>query len=213
MRQNEARSALNRSSRRRWSRGDRTILVITGKGLKKLDAEGTQIIERGVLRSMLPTWLSEPGLAADRRRLGLFGPDARRRGRVLRAAEAGATMTPLGAKLRAACARSAACRSRTWRGRCNVSSAYLSALEHGHRGKPTFTLLQRMIAYFNVIWDEAEELQRLAELSDPKVTIDTGGHGAGGDRARQPAGGGYRPADAEDLVFLKTEVMKRAGRR
>ena len=41
--------------------------------------------------------------------------------------------------------------------------------------RPTFTLLQRMIAYFNVIWDEAEELQRLAELSDPKVSIDTGG--------------------------------------
>ena len=63
MRQNEARSALNRFLSSRWSRGDRTILVITGKGLKKLDAEGTQIIERGVLRSMLPTWLSEPGLA------------------------------------------------------------------------------------------------------------------------------------------------------
>ena len=64
MRQNEARSALNRYLASRWSRGDRTILVITGKGLKKLDAEGTQIIERGVLRSMLPLWLSEPGLAA-----------------------------------------------------------------------------------------------------------------------------------------------------
>ena len=63
MRQNEARSALNRFLSSRWSRGDRTILVITGKGLKKLDSEGTQIIERGILRSMLPTWLSEPGLA------------------------------------------------------------------------------------------------------------------------------------------------------
>jgi DNA-nicking Smr family endonuclease len=63
MHQIEARSALNRFLASRWSRGDRTILVITGKGLKKLDAEGTQIIERGVLRSMLPVWLSEPGLA------------------------------------------------------------------------------------------------------------------------------------------------------
>ena len=56
-----------------------------------------------------------------------------------------------------------------------VSSAYLSALEHGRRGKPTWMLLQRIIAYFNVIWDEAEDLQRLAEMSDPKVTIDTAG--------------------------------------
>lgn len=64
MRQNEARSALNRFLMSRWGRRDRTILVITGKGLKKLDDEGTQIIERGVLRSMLPIWLSEPNLAS-----------------------------------------------------------------------------------------------------------------------------------------------------
>ncbi|MDD7909559.1 MULTISPECIES: helix-turn-helix domain-containing protein [Pseudovibrio] len=57
----------------------------------------------------------------------------------------------------------------------SVSSAYLSALEHGKRSKPTWYMVQRIITYFNVIWDEAEELQRLAELSDPRITIDTGG--------------------------------------
>lgn len=56
-----------------------------------------------------------------------------------------------------------------------VSSAYLSALEHGKRGTPTWAMVQRIISYFNVIWDEAEELQRLAELSDPRVVVDTAG--------------------------------------
>jgi transcriptional regulator with XRE-family HTH domain len=56
-----------------------------------------------------------------------------------------------------------------------VSAAYLSALEHGKRGQPTWDKLQRIIQYFNIIWDEAEELQRLAMISDPRVTIDTGG--------------------------------------
>lgn len=56
-----------------------------------------------------------------------------------------------------------------------VSPAYLSALEHGHRGKPTWYLVQRIISFFNVIWDEAEELERLAEISDPKVTLYTAG--------------------------------------
>jgi transcriptional regulator with XRE-family HTH domain len=56
-----------------------------------------------------------------------------------------------------------------------VSSAYLSALEHGKRGRPSWHLLQRIIAYFNIIWDDAEELARLARLSHPKVTIDTSG--------------------------------------
>ncbi|KGD95621.1 MULTISPECIES: helix-turn-helix transcriptional regulator [Rhizobium/Agrobacterium group] len=56
-----------------------------------------------------------------------------------------------------------------------VTPAYLSALEHGRRGRPTFELLQRIAGYFNVIWDEAEELFLLAEASHPKVVLDTSG--------------------------------------
>ena len=56
-----------------------------------------------------------------------------------------------------------------------VSSAYLSALEHGHRGRPNWYLVQRIITYFNVIWDEAEEIERLANLSHPRIVIDTSG--------------------------------------
>ena len=54
-----------------------------------------------------------------------------------------------------------------------VSSAYLSALERGERGKPTWTLIQGVLQYFHIIWDEADELTRLADLSDPRVKIDT----------------------------------------
>lgn len=56
-----------------------------------------------------------------------------------------------------------------------VSSAYLSALEHGRRSRPSWYLVQRMITYFNLIWDEAEELVRLANRSHPRITIDTAG--------------------------------------
>lgn len=56
-----------------------------------------------------------------------------------------------------------------------VSPAYLSALEHGKRGTPSFDFLQRVAGYFNVIWDEAEELFRIAAFSDPRVTLDTSG--------------------------------------
>jgi transcriptional regulator with XRE-family HTH domain len=81
-------------------------------------------------------------------------------------------MTPFGEKLR---------ELRAQRGRAlkhmalylGVSSAYLSALERGQRGKPTWTLIQGAIHYFGIIWDEADELQRLADLSDPQVKIDT----------------------------------------
>jgi len=56
-----------------------------------------------------------------------------------------------------------------------VSPAYLSALEHGKRGRPTFTLIQGAIHLLGVIWDEADELVRLADLSHPRVIIDTAG--------------------------------------
>src|SRR5512134_965915 len=83
-------------------------------------------------------------------------------------------MTPFGAKLR---------QLRAERGQklkemataLKVSSAYLSALEHGHRGKPSAGLVQQVAAYFNLAWEQVDELKALAELSDPRVTIDTAG--------------------------------------
>jgi transcriptional regulator with XRE-family HTH domain len=56
-----------------------------------------------------------------------------------------------------------------------VSSAYLSALEHGKRGRPGWHLLQRIISYFNIIWDDAEDVVRLARISHPRIVIDTSG--------------------------------------
>lgn len=57
----------------------------------------------------------------------------------------------------------------------SISSAYLSALEHGKRGQPSPQLVRQICAYFGIIWDEAEELERLADLSHPRVTVDTSG--------------------------------------
>ena len=56
-----------------------------------------------------------------------------------------------------------------------ISPAYLSALEHGHRGRPSPVLLRQICSFFNVIWDEAEELQRLAAISHPRIVVDTAG--------------------------------------
>ena len=54
-----------------------------------------------------------------------------------------------------------------------ISAAYLSALERGHRGIPSWQFLQRVIGYFNIIWDDAEELQKLAATSHTRVIVDT----------------------------------------
>jgi transcriptional regulator with XRE-family HTH domain len=56
-----------------------------------------------------------------------------------------------------------------------VSAAYLSALEHGRRGRPTHAMVVAICALLNIIWDEADELHRLARLSHPRITVDTAG--------------------------------------
>ena len=60
-----------------------------------------------------------------------------------------------------------------------ISPAYLSALEHGHRGQPSWALIQQIISFFNIIWDEAEELENLARISHPRMVVDTSGLSAG----------------------------------
>jgi len=56
-----------------------------------------------------------------------------------------------------------------------ISTAYLSALEHGKRGAPSPMLVRQICGYFHIIWDEAEEMEALARVSHPKVTVDTAG--------------------------------------
>lgn len=121
-------------------------------------------------------------------------------------------MTPLGARLRHMRAERGI-KLKDMAAALGVSSAYLSALEHGHRGKPTWYLLQRIIAYFNVIWDEAEELQRLAEISDPKVAIATAGLSPAATELANRLAASISELGEEDLAVLTEEVVRRATRR
>lgn len=83
-------------------------------------------------------------------------------------------MTPFGARLRAL--REARGVTLTELARAlHVSAAYLSALEHGHRGRPSPGLIHQVNEYFGLIWDDAEEMVRLARVSHPRVVVDTAG--------------------------------------
>lgn len=83
-------------------------------------------------------------------------------------------MTPFGARMREL-RRQRGLTLQSMAADLGVSAAYLSALEHGKRGKPGPGLVMEICGYFGLIWDEAEALKRLADLSHPKVTLDTGG--------------------------------------
>ena len=83
-------------------------------------------------------------------------------------------MTPFGARLRALRARDGMT-LKDMAAKLQVSTAYLSALEHGKRGAPTTGLVHQVCDVFGLIWDEAEDLARLARLSHPRVVVDTRG--------------------------------------
>ncbi len=83
-------------------------------------------------------------------------------------------MTPFGARVRAL----RAARGMTLRqlaAQLQVSAAYISALEHGKRGAPSAGLVHQVCDVFGLIWDEAEEMAKLARLSHPRVVVDTSG--------------------------------------
>ena len=54
-----------------------------------------------------------------------------------------------------------------------ISTAYLSMLENGKRGRPPDGMVELICAYFGLIWDDAEEFKDLAKLSDINVQINT----------------------------------------
>lgn len=83
-------------------------------------------------------------------------------------------MTPFGARVRALRAREGMTLAQL-AGHLQISSAYLSALEHGKRGAPGTGLVHQICDVFGLIWGEAEELAQLAKLSHPRVVVDTAG--------------------------------------
>ena len=83
-------------------------------------------------------------------------------------------MTPFGAKIRELRAAKSI-QLKQMAEDLHVSSAYLSALEHGNRGRPGPGFVMQIANYFELIWDEVDELKRLAQLSHPRVPVETGG--------------------------------------
>ena len=109
-------------------------------------------------------------------------------------------MTPFGEKLRHL-RKAKSVSQKEMAAALGVSPAYLSALEHGRRGAPSWALVQKTIGYFNIIWDEAEELEQLAWSSHPRVVIDTAG--------LSPKATAFANALAANVGRLRDEELER----
>ena len=127
------------------------------------------------------------------------------------AGQEGAPVTPLGEKLRALRAERGVSQKAMAQA-IGVSAAYLSALEHGRRGAPTWTLIQKIIGYFNIIWDDAEDLARLAATSHPRVRIDTSGLSPAATELANLLAEGIEKLDEAELRRLSASIREALGR-
>ncbi len=89
----------------------------------------------------------------------------------------------------------------------HVSAAYLSALEHGNRGRPAPGLVMQIAGYLGCIWDEAEDLKALAELSHPRVVLDTAGVSASRTELANRLAASIRDLPEETILHL-LDVVK-----
>ena len=92
-----------------------------------------------------------------------------------------------------------------------VSSAYFSALEHGHRGRPGSGLIQQICGYFDLMWDEAEELKRVASLSHPRIVVDTSGLSARATELANKLAETIGDMDDETIDWILHEIEGRVG--
>ena len=119
-------------------------------------------------------------------------------------------MTPFGQKMRELRKRQGVTQAQMAEA-LGVSSAYLSALEHGRRSRPSWYLVQGINQFFNLIWDEAEEIERLANLSHPRVAIDTVGLSAEATELANVLATKISTLSEDQLRAIRTVVLGEDG--
>ena len=92
-----------------------------------------------------------------------------------------------------------------------VTSAYFSALEHGHRGQPGSGLIQQICGYFELSWDEAEDLKRLAGLSHPRVVVGTSGLSPAATELANTLSETIHDMDEDTIEWALHEIRGRMG--
>ena len=119
-------------------------------------------------------------------------------------------MTPFGERVRVLRRRHGVSLKRM-AGDLALTPAYLSALEHGHRGRPSEALVVQVCEYFNLIWDDYEEMQRLALLSHPRVIVDTAGLAPQHTLLANELAAAIRRLAPGDAEALRAQIGKLAG--
>ena len=119
-------------------------------------------------------------------------------------------MTPFGEKVRELRQRKGVTQKEMAKD-LGISAAYLSALEHGNRGRPGSGFIMQVCGYFDLIWDEAEELKRMAEVSHPRITVDTSGLSPRATELANILAEKIGELDEDTIDWILAEIQGRLG--
>ncbi len=121
-------------------------------------------------------------------------------------------MTPFGKRLRELRARKKVTQ-KTMAAELGLSAAYLSALEHGRRGRPSPGFVRQACSYFGLIWDDAEALKKLADESHPRIKVDTAGLSPPATELANLLALHIDRLDDETINWIIAEIRGRLGSR
>lgn len=121
-------------------------------------------------------------------------------------------MTPFGKKLRELRAKKGVTQKKM-AAELGLSAAYLSALEHGRRGRPSPGFVRQACAYFGLIWDDAEALKRLADESHPRIRVETGGLSPRATELANLLALHIDQLDDDTIAWIIAEIRGRLGGR
>jgi len=114
-------------------------------------------------------------------------------------------MTPFGQKLRDLRTQKGVTQKQMAKA-LGVSGAYLSALEHGKRGRPGPGFIMQICEYFGLIWDQADDVKKIAILSHPRVTVDTSGLSPLATELANELAASIQQLDDQTLAWILDEI-------
>lgn len=121
-------------------------------------------------------------------------------------------MTPFGKRMRELRAKKGVTQKKM-AAELGLSAAYLSALEHGRRGRPSPGFVRQACAYFGLIWDDDAALKRLADESHPRIRVETGGLSPRATELANLLALHIDRLDDETIAWIIAEISGRLGGR
>ena len=82
-----------------------------------------------------------------------------------------------------------------------------------YSGRPPAALVRQISAYFGLMWDDADQLKRLAQISHPKIVVETGGLSPKATELANLLAERIGTLDDETVDWLLSEIMSAGGRK